>query len=132
MYSMKGDVILDPFLGTGTTTTAAMASGRNSIGVESDESFQQVICQTVSRIVNFSNDYLHNRLIKHAEFVTNRKQKSEVLKYTNRHYGFPVKTKQEQSILLNDLKQVEVCGENIFEVVYSVEPQDFEICPLSP
>lgn len=132
MYSVKGDVILDPFLGTGTTTAAAMASGRNSIGVEIDENFQQVICQTVSHIVDFSNDYSHNRLIKHAEFVTNQKQKSEELKYTNTHYGFPVKAKQEQFILLNDLKQVEVCGENIFEVVYSVESQDFEIYTLSP
>ena len=43
MYSVKNDVILDPFLGTGTTTAAAMASGRNSIGVEIDESFRQSI-----------------------------------------------------------------------------------------
>ena len=36
MYAAKGDVVLDPFLGTGTTTYAAMASGRNSIGYEMD------------------------------------------------------------------------------------------------
>ena len=34
MYSVKGDLILDPFLGIGTTVAAAMASGRNSIGYE--------------------------------------------------------------------------------------------------
>ena len=39
MYSVKADVVLDPFLGTGTTMAAAMASARNSIGYEIDHSF---------------------------------------------------------------------------------------------
>lgn len=34
MFSFVGDTILDPFLGTGTTTVAAAKWGRNSIGVE--------------------------------------------------------------------------------------------------
>ena len=34
MYSLIGDTVLDPFLGTGTTTTAAIASGRSSQGFE--------------------------------------------------------------------------------------------------
>ena len=33
MFSIQGDIVLDPYLGTGTTTLGAMASGRNSIGV---------------------------------------------------------------------------------------------------
>ena len=36
MYSVKYDVVLDPFLGTGTTMAAAMASGRNCVGFEID------------------------------------------------------------------------------------------------
>ena len=75
MYSVKGDVILDPFLGTGTTTAAAMTSGRNSIGVEIDNSFQLSICPITHDIVSFSNNYLHNRLLRHLEFVKNRIQK---------------------------------------------------------
>jgi DNA modification methylase len=34
MFSFVGDTVLDPFLGTGTTTVAASRWGRNSIGVE--------------------------------------------------------------------------------------------------
>lgn len=34
MFSFVGDTVLDPFLGTGTTTAAAMKANRNSIGVE--------------------------------------------------------------------------------------------------
>ncbi|HBI46010.1 MAG TPA: methyltransferase [Planctomycetales bacterium] len=36
MFSFVGDVVLDPFLGTGTTSLAAAQCGRNSVGVEVD------------------------------------------------------------------------------------------------
>src|SRR5262249_52131676 len=36
MFSFVGDTVLDPFLGTGTTTIASALWGRNSIGVEVD------------------------------------------------------------------------------------------------
>ena len=124
MYSVKGDEILDPFLGTGTTIAAAMTSGRNSIGVEIDKSFQQAIRPMARQIVDFSNDYLCDRLRKHFEFVEDRIQASGPLKYTNRYYECPVVTSQEQSILLNGLKEVRESDDNIFEVTYSAQPQD--------
>ena len=34
MYSFVGDIVLDPFLGTGTTTFAAMQMHRSSVGIE--------------------------------------------------------------------------------------------------
>lgn len=39
MFSFVGDTVFDPFLGTGTTTIAAMQHGRNSIGCEIDEEY---------------------------------------------------------------------------------------------
>jgi DNA modification methylase len=39
MFSFVGDTVLDPFLGTGTTTVAAAKWGRNSIGVEVDPNY---------------------------------------------------------------------------------------------
>lgn len=36
MFSFVGDTVLDPFMGTGTTSVAAAKWGRNSIGVEVD------------------------------------------------------------------------------------------------
>ena len=38
MFSVKGDTVLDPFLGSGTTTIVAMENERNSVGYEADES----------------------------------------------------------------------------------------------
>ncbi|MEM2931785.1 MAG: site-specific DNA-methyltransferase [Nitrososphaerota archaeon] len=43
MYSVIGDTVLDPFLGTGTTMLAAMKTHRNSIGYEIDASLLPLI-----------------------------------------------------------------------------------------
>lgn len=42
MFSFVGDVVLDPFMGTGTTCLAAARYGRNSIGVELDSDYFQM------------------------------------------------------------------------------------------
>ena len=39
MFSFVGDTVLDPFLGTGTTTVAAAKAGRNSVGFEIDRHY---------------------------------------------------------------------------------------------
>lgn len=127
MYSVKGDVILDPFLGTGTTTAAAMASARNSIGIEIDERFQSTINSIIWGILQFSNNYIHNRVGSHFEFVKKRIQNSKPLKYMNKYYNCPVMTSQEKNIFLNTLKNVEVLEDNSFDVIYSSEPDTYDI-----
>jgi len=49
MFSFVGDTVLDPFLGTGTTTVAAAKTGRNSVGFEVDEHYFD---QAHTRIAN--------------------------------------------------------------------------------
>lgn len=39
MFSFVGDTVLDPFLGTGTTTVAAAGAARHSVGFEVDEHY---------------------------------------------------------------------------------------------
>ena len=48
MFSFVGDTVLDPFLGTGTTSVAAAKWGRNSIGVEVDPHYFQMAVQRIS------------------------------------------------------------------------------------
>jgi site-specific DNA-methyltransferase (adenine-specific) len=43
MYSFWGETVLDPFLGSGTTSLAAKIEGRHSIGVEINTTFETVI-----------------------------------------------------------------------------------------
>ena len=47
MFSFVGDTVLDPFLGTGTTSLAASRSGRNSIGVEIAEEYLDLAAATL-------------------------------------------------------------------------------------
>ena len=118
MFSVKNDMVLDPFLGTGTTTLAAMSSGRNSIGYELESSFEQLIFQRVENIVGFANEFIGNRLQKHKDFVKRRLAQDKPLKYINKAYNFPVITKQEENLFISKLKTVELKETNLFEVVY--------------
>jgi len=43
MFSFAGDTVLDPFAGTGTTSLAASEAGRNSIGVEIEPTYVDLI-----------------------------------------------------------------------------------------
>ena len=43
MFSVKGDTVLDPFVGSGTTTKVAMKWGRNSVGYEIDDNLIPLI-----------------------------------------------------------------------------------------
>lgn len=49
MFSFVGDTVLDPFLGAGTTTLAAMQHGRNSIGYEIDPEYFQLAKRNIER-----------------------------------------------------------------------------------
>ena len=49
MFSFVGDTVLDPFIGTGTTSLAAGQYGRNSIGIEVDEHYLGEAVQRLRR-----------------------------------------------------------------------------------
>jgi len=123
MYSVKRDTVLDPFLGTGTTMFAAMASRRNSIGIEIDKNFSEVIDAQVESMVGFSNDQIRERLERHEAFVRERQAVKGPLKYLNRHYGFPVIMNQEKNLIFNFLKGVQKTAKGRYEVEY-VKPSE--------
>lgn len=43
-YSNEGDIILDPFLGSGTTAVASVRTNRHYIGYEIDDHYFDVCC----------------------------------------------------------------------------------------
>ena len=106
MFSLRNDTVLDPFLGTGTTTLAAMATGRNSIGYEIDPKLRKHVFARFDDAVEFSNKLLGNRIKNHLMFVQKRRETRGEIGYTNRLYGFPVVTRQETDITFDSLKKI--------------------------
>ena len=123
MYAVEGDMVLDPFAGTGTVMAAAMAACRNSVGVEIDPALVPAIQGSTATIVPFANRRIEQRLTGHLAFVQDRIEQNKPLKYINQHYGFPVVTNQEKELLINPLKRVDAAGVNTWTVGYGREPQ---------
>lgn len=62
MFSFVGDTVLDPFSGTGTTSVAALACGRNSIGYEIDPHYISLARKRLSEATS--------QLLSHARLET--------------------------------------------------------------
>lgn len=56
MFSFVGDTVLDPFCGSGTTMIAAMDSGRNSIGVETEVYYCEQIVNRIESQLKLLDD----------------------------------------------------------------------------
>lgn len=118
MYSVFGDTVLDPFLGTGTTALAAIAAGRNSVGYEIDESFAVHVKKMIEKEKFNLNNYNLQRLKKHIIFTEEYAKEKGPLKYTNNYFGFPVMTRQEKDLMLVFVKNVEEIENGILKVSY--------------
>jgi DNA modification methylase len=51
MFSFVGDVVLDPFSGTGTTSVGAARSGRNSVGIEVEPAYQRMAMERLRETI---------------------------------------------------------------------------------
>jgi site-specific DNA-methyltransferase (adenine-specific) len=58
----KGDTILDPFAGSGTTNLVALQNGRNSIGIEKEKKYVDLIKKRLSKEAN-------EKLFKEAKII---------------------------------------------------------------
>jgi len=52
MFSFQDDTVLDPFCGTGTTMTASLRYGRNSIGIDIDPEYCRMAVQCLKKESN--------------------------------------------------------------------------------
>jgi modification methylase len=98
MYSVYGDTVLDPFWGTGTTSLAAMAAGRNSVGYELEAAFVQGFDERVDDVTELSEAVVRRRLADHRAFVEQEGSSGAEFAYEAENYEFPVMTKQERPL----------------------------------
>ena len=124
MYSVRGDVVLDPFWGTGTVSVAAMAAARNSIGLEINPDVERRLDICNHRLSDRLNQYVEARLARHVAFVEERLVANEPLKYRNIPYGFPVVTAQEQALILNPILGLNRMSRSEVAVDYDSAPHE--------
>jgi len=60
--SNVGDIILDPFMGSGTTGAVAKRLGRNFIGIEKEEFYVKVATERIEKIKPIKIDYLNYKI----------------------------------------------------------------------
>jgi len=52
LFSSEGDIVLDPFIGSGTTAIAALQSGRRFIGIDKEEEYVAIARRNISRVAS--------------------------------------------------------------------------------
>ena len=130
MQSLIGDTVLDPFLGTGTTTTAAIAGGRSSIGFEIERGLEQPIRNAIETAVPLGRARAQHRLSDHVEFVRSREDSGRPCRHFNRGYGFRVVTGQETDLQLVVPRVVE--ADDTREFVARHEPARLPVVESQP
>lgn len=50
LFTKEGDVVLDPFMGSGTTNIVAQRMGRNSIGIEIQEQYYEMVKTNIKEL----------------------------------------------------------------------------------
>ncbi|MFB6122698.1 MAG: site-specific DNA-methyltransferase [Haloferacaceae archaeon] len=95
MFSVRGETVLDPFVGTGTTTLAAMLAGRSSAGYDLDGDLFDAVDARLDDLPAASRRRARDRLDRHRAFVADRDADYDAV-----HYDFPVVTNQERRIRL--------------------------------
>ena len=129
MVSQKGDVVLDPFLGTGTTMQAALLSGRNSEGYEVDAALKDIIENGLTMDVDDCNRFIKQRLDRHIAFVEERKKTGKEVKHFNNHLDVPVMTKQEEEITFNYISSLRKLEDGCFRADYE-DVSDMSFIPF--
>lgn len=110
MFSVRGDLVLDPFLGTGTTMLAAVAAGRHSLGFELDPGMGPIIQELLLAARLSFNETAARRLDRHRAFAAEREAAGRPLKHRNACYDFPVMTAQESDLELGEVERIEIEG----------------------
>ncbi len=84
LFSYYGETVLDPFLGSGTTTKVAKELGRNSWGYETNSSLKTVISKKLDRAPGRSHIVFSERKGQSSDRHSRRRRVANVSSLTNR------------------------------------------------
>lgn len=121
MFSVKGDNVLDPFMGTGTTAVAAAATERNSFSVDIQKDFVKFGEKRLLAAKAEANKINKKRIKNHIDFAEENIKTAKSKSNINKHHGFKVKTKWETELIIREVKSISKSKDGI-----SVEYKDIQ------
>jgi len=113
MYSLLGETVLDPFMGTGTTALAAMCAGRSSLGFEIDNNLVNYHDFCANSVKYILNNIVKERLNSHIKFIVEYMERKGETKNYNDTYNFHVVTAQENDLILHKIESIKMDGNSI-------------------
>ncbi len=120
MYSIRGDTVLDPFVGTGTTIVSAIASGRNSIGFEIDNNYSKSVNKYIMNSKNNINKYIKKRISNYKkEIMKYNYKRKQKCKYFNESMKLEVTSSQEKNILHKLVKNIFFNNDKSYTITYT-------------
>lgn len=130
MFSQKGDLVLDPFIGLGTTTIAAILCERNSVGYEIDLKLKEIIEKNIKSFdIDCANQSISDRYLKHLEFIDDRLSAKKDVKHFNERLGCKVMTGQESDLVFHFLRSISKKSSESHKLTY--ETLYYEDLPLT-
>ena len=122
MFSVKGDWVIDPFAGTGTTLKAAAILARNCQGFDLDRSLLEAVFGERDTLPGHANAIAAERLRRHREFAATSGNRRRPLKHFNQPYQVPVVTSQEKDLFFNPVLSAERLSTDVLEISYLPVP----------
>lgn len=110
-FTSRGEVVLDPFMGSGSTGVAALAEGRKFIGIERDPEYFDICCKRVEEAQSggFGEQYVKTKSrVTVALFEEPKPEKAPKPVAAPKPRGAPVK--QDNLFLASEKRKIEAEG----------------------
>ncbi len=129
IFSKPGDIVLDPFCGTGTVLLESILSGRNALGADANP-LARLIGKVKTRILSSQSLVTKLKIILSNNYVIDDLQ--DYPSVVNLDYWFNQQTKQKLLQILNNVKIIEsesvrefflVCFSNLIKKVSYADPR---------
>lgn len=123
MFSLKNDIVLDPFIGLGTTAAASLICGRSSVGYEIDKTLKPSIKNTFDNldVENLNNKFIKDRINNHIKFINDRINSGKTVKYFNNNLQCKVITSQETDIKFEQINKISLVNNVDTLLTYKTE-----------
>ncbi|MBW8049592.1 MAG: site-specific DNA-methyltransferase [Cytophagales bacterium] len=136
-FSKKGDVVLDPFCGTGTVLLEALISGRNAIGADANPLAQLITKVKTTYLTAEILQYYLGLIIQSYKRLRN----PEIPDIINRDFWFPLENQKKLGLIKRAIKETTndeiqdfflVCFSNCVKKVSYADPRVAVPVKLNP